>query len=105
LCEALFYLWVGEITTPLEENDQMRKICILAVTVILPALALAQTQYPTVSSTSVRPRPVPEANAALALVPIVGAILLLSWRQLTATGHHGSQVRRKRAAATRQDQT
>ena len=61
----------------------MRKICIVAATLILPALALAQSSTQ-VSSTSVWPvpRPVPEANAGWALVPIVGAILLLSWRQL-----------------------
>jgi hypothetical protein len=62
----------------------MRKICILAATLILPLLALAQSSTP-VSSTSgltLPPRPVPEVNAGWALVPIVGAILLLSWRQL-----------------------
>jgi hypothetical protein len=75
-------------------KDQIRKICALvAASLILPALAYAGTdngkgnnginngnQNGKVPSTSVRP--VPEANAAWVLVPIVGAVLLYSWRQL-----------------------
>jgi hypothetical protein len=61
----------------------MRKICIVAATLILPVLALAQTQ----TSNIIRPIPVPppcvpEVNAGWALLPIAGAIILLSWRQL-----------------------
>jgi hypothetical protein len=76
-------------------KDQIRKICALvAASLILPALAYAGTdngkgnngqnngnQYGKVQSTSVRP--LPEANAAWVLVPIVGAVLLFSWRRLT----------------------
>jgi hypothetical protein len=61
----------------------MRKICIVAATLILPVLALAQAQ--TTSTTRPvpwPPRPVPEVNAGWALLPIAGAIILLSWRQL-----------------------
>ena len=61
----------------------MRKICIVAATLILPVLALAQTSTSVSSISAWRPPPcVPEVNAGWALVPIAGAILLLSWRQL-----------------------
>jgi hypothetical protein len=75
-------------------NDQIRKIsALVAACLILPALAFAGTDNGKGNNGQNdgkqddrnerhNLRPVPEPNAGWVLVPIVGAVLLLSWRQL-----------------------
>jgi hypothetical protein len=72
-------------------NDRIRNICVsVAAALILPALTYAGTdkgngndgQNNGNQNGHHKAPAVPEANAGLVLAPLVGAVLLLSWRQL-----------------------
>jgi hypothetical protein len=81
---------------PSRLHNHLRKTCALvAVTLILPALAYADRDHDRDNNRDNNEQRggdrdrddhvpvVPEANAGWVLIPFVGAVLLLSWRQFS----------------------
>jgi hypothetical protein len=74
---------------PRSQNRVGKTCALVAATLILPALAYAQSQNGTTQNgtkqngTKQNVPVVPEVNTAWVLVPFLGGVLLYSWRRLS----------------------